>query len=179
MHYATGEWPVSVVLRDLNGDGKLDVATANRDGKSVSVLLNKGDGRLRRRHNYATAKTPESIASADLNGDGKPDLVTANRVAGTVSVLLNRGDGSLQSRHDYRAAGRPRSVAIGDLNGDGKPDLVTSNVKHTSRGLPGQGLSGTRTRGTVSVFLARGDGSFAARHDYQTAKYPSRLRSAT
>jgi hypothetical protein len=165
-HYATARWPVSVVIGDLNGDGARDVATANALGKNVSVLLNRGDGRFQARRNYATAKTPESVAIGDLNGDGAPDLVTANRVAGTISVLLNRGDGSLQARHDYRAGGRPRSVAIGDLNGDGKPDLATSNVKHTSA---------TRTRGTVSVFLARGDGSFAPRHDSRTAKYPLSL----
>jgi hypothetical protein len=130
------------------------------------VLLNRGDGSFRARRNYPTAGDPESLAIRDLNGDGTPDIATANRQAGTVSVLLNRGGGRLQARHDYQAGGRPRSIAIGDLNGDGKPDLATSNVKR---------ISATRTRGTVSVFLARGDGSFVPRHDYRTAKFPVSL----
>jgi VCBS repeat protein/PASTA domain-containing protein/FG-GAP repeat protein len=175
-HYATGISPASVAIADVNGDGARDVAVANSANRAVgtvSVLLNRGDGSFRARRNYATAKTPESVVIGDLNGDRKPDLATANKVAGTVSVLLNRGDGSFRPRHDYRAAGRPRSIAIGDLNGDGKPDLATSNVKHTTR-LSGR-TSATRTRGTVSVFLARGDGSFAPRHDYRTAKNPVSL----
>jgi hypothetical protein len=169
-HYGTGVFPVSVAIGDLNGDGAQDLAIANsaryKPLGTVSVLLNKGDGSFRARRNYTTAKTPESVVIGDLSGDGKPDLATANRVAGTVSVLLNKGDGSFQARQDYRAGGRPRSIVIGDLTADGKPDLATSNVKHASA---------TRTRGTLSVFPARGDGSFAPRHDYRTAKFPVSL----
>jgi hypothetical protein len=151
-HYATGQSPESVVVGELNGDGARDVATANTYGRSVSVLLNRGDGSFGARRNYATATDPESLAIGDLDGDGKPDLATANSMAGTVSVFLNKGDGSLQARHDYRAGGRPRSIAIGDLNGDRKPDLATANDKRLPR----------PHRGTVSVFLNRGAGSFAA-----------------
>ncbi len=165
-HYATGQSPVSVVIGDLNGDGARDVATANNYGRSVSVLLNRGDGSLGARRNYATAADPWSLAIGDVNGDGKADLATANTLAGTVSVFLNRGDGSLQARHDYRAGGRPRSIAIGDLNGDHKPDLATANDKR---------LPTHRHRGTVSVFLNRGDGSLAARHDYRTGRFPVSL----
>jgi hypothetical protein len=39
--YATGKFPWSVAIGDLNGDGKLDLATANFDNHVVSVLLNR------------------------------------------------------------------------------------------------------------------------------------------
>ncbi len=106
--YATGRTvPVSVAIGDLNGDGKLDLATANGFGNdTVSVLLNRGDGSFRARRDYGTGRDPESVAIGDLNGDGKTDLVTANYLRGdTVSVLLNRGDGSFQAKRDY-ATGR-------------------------------------------------------------------------
>ena len=45
--YATGSRPRAVALGDVNGDGNLDIVTANQDGNSVSVLLNNGDGTKR------------------------------------------------------------------------------------------------------------------------------------
>ncbi len=38
--YPTGKWPSFVATADFNGDGKLDLAVANRSSSTVSVLLN-------------------------------------------------------------------------------------------------------------------------------------------
>jgi hypothetical protein len=160
--YATGPWPISVAIGDLNGDGKPDVATANeRYGAAagtVSVILNKGDGRFRARVDYRTGRRTESVAIGDLNGDGSPDLAAANAEASTVSVLLSRGDGSFRAKVDYPTGSEayPSSVAIGDLNGDREPDLVTANT-HAN---------------TVSVLLNIGDGSFLTKLDYATGDRP-------
>jgi FG-GAP-like repeat/PASTA domain/FG-GAP repeat len=145
--------PYSVVIGDLNGDGKRDLATANAGSDNVSVFLNQGDGTFRIRRAYATAEGPESIAIGDLNGDGKADLATEGDT--TISVLLNKGDGSFPAHVDYPIGSGLSSVAIGDLNDDGKPDLaaVTSPAD-------------------VSVLVNRGDGSFAGRSDYPTGKGP-------
>jgi len=145
-NYTTGRTPQSVAIGDLNGDHRLDLAIANRDAGTVSVLLNKGDGSFRVKRDYATTGAI-SVAIGDLNGDGKPDLATANG-SRSVSVLLNRGDGTYDAKHDYATGRGPLSVAIGDLNGDGKPDLATANDAFS-----------------VSVLLNRGGGSFAAKRD--------------
>jgi len=42
-HYGTGQAPVGLVLADLNGDGRLDAATANSLSSSVTVLLGTSD----------------------------------------------------------------------------------------------------------------------------------------
>jgi hypothetical protein len=89
--YDTGDvGPYSVAIADVNGDGKPDLATANAEAATVSVLLNRGNGRFPARRDFLTGGGPHSVAVADLNGDRKPDVVTANSDDSTISVLLNR-----------------------------------------------------------------------------------------
>jgi FG-GAP-like repeat/PASTA domain len=155
--YATGRYPHQVAIGDLNGDGKRDLVTANQDANTVSLLLNRGDGRLRAKRDFPAGRGPGSVAIADLTGNGERDLAIANAGASTVSVLLNRGDGSFRAKRDHETGESPSSVAIGDLNGDGKPDLVTANQEAN----------------TVSLLLNRGDGSFQAKVDYATGLNPA------
>jgi hypothetical protein len=101
--------PISLALGDLDGDGDLDVVTANSDGSSsrssVTVLLNDGTGalsvaRARSDPEIATDSpmevgvSPHTVRLADLNADGALDIITASPTvqAGTsyVSVLLSR-----------------------------------------------------------------------------------------
>ena len=51
---------VFVAVGDFNGDGKPDLAVANQDSNSVSVLLGNGDGDFRRprRLRAAQARSP-------------------------------------------------------------------------------------------------------------------------
>jgi hypothetical protein len=153
--HAAGANPAAVVIADLDGNGRLDLAAANSGAGSVSVFLN-GQGSIHGRRDYETGFVPRSLASGDLNGDGKQDLATANFDLDSVSVLLNRGDGTFAAAVDYPAGTFPVSIALGDLNGDGKQDLVTAN-------------SGSDT---VSVLLNAGDGTYSPSMAYATAKGP-------
>jgi hypothetical protein len=38
-NYPVGGEPVSVVLGDINGDGRLDIVTANLNSNNISVLF--------------------------------------------------------------------------------------------------------------------------------------------
>ena len=87
-----GYSPQSVAAGDVNGDGKVDLVTANSYDNNVSVLLGTGTGTFGAAQNFAAGLQPRSVAMADFNGDGKIDLLTAN--AGSVSVLFGTGTGS-------------------------------------------------------------------------------------
>lgn len=134
-----GTDPVAVAVGDVNGDGNLDLATANFNGASVSVLLGDGTGGFTAAPlvPLAAGTHPAAVAVADLNDDGRQDLATANKgTPDTVSVLL--GDGTGRFRPGPGAApvvgDDPGTIVAADLNQDASPDLVTadSNGKSVS-----------------------------------------------
>jgi hypothetical protein len=120
--YAVGVGPVSIVVADFNGDGKPDIATANRDASTVSILVNNGDGTFQKHVDYATGKSPAQVVAGDFNNDGKVDLAVASGY-NSISILLGNGDGTFGQRIDTLLQGAG-SLSAFDLNNDGKLDLV-------------------------------------------------------
>ena len=57
VNYAADAGPVSVAVGDFNGDGKLDLATANVNADNVSVLLGNGNGTFQAPANFAVGHT--------------------------------------------------------------------------------------------------------------------------
>jgi hypothetical protein len=135
--FATGTNPASVTMIDLNKDGKLDLAVANINSNTVSVLFNTSAPgaatvSFAAKQDFATGDNPLFVTAGDLNGDGKSDLVVVNLLA-TVSILFNTtasgaATPSFAARQDFAVGDGPRSVSIGDLNLDGKLDLAVVNL---------------------------------------------------
>jgi hypothetical protein len=88
-HYIT-----QFAVGDFNGDGKLDVAVGDTDGKVVSIFLGNGDGTFTPAGDYGSLITVELVA-ADFNGDGKLDL--AIDASGAIWILIGNGDGTFQT----------------------------------------------------------------------------------
>ncbi len=103
-----GNGTSSVVVADVNGDGKLDLlatnlcasssncATPGLHPGSVGVLLGNGDGTFQPAVTYGSGgRYAESVAVGDVNADGQPDLLVANYcvngpcTSGAVGVLLH------------------------------------------------------------------------------------------
>ena len=134
---AVGDYPYSVVMGDVDGDGDVDFLTANNNG-TVSVRLNDGRGNFTapatNPEPTVAGRFPQSVAVGDVDGDGDLDLLTANNnlTNGTVSVRLNdsKGNFTAPAINPDPAVGsiRPRSVVVGDLDGDGDLDLLTANL---------------------------------------------------
>jgi hypothetical protein len=137
----TGSRPQGVALGDVNGDGKLDIITANLSTSNVGVLLGVAGGFAPVNNYFIGANTnPVSVAIGDLNNDGRLDIVTANGTGDNVGVLLGITGSSFAAASIYNigTSSRPYGIALGDINGDGHPDIITGNAgANTVSVLPG------------------------------------------
>lgn len=134
--------PVSVVVRDFNRDGFLDVVTANFETSDISLLLGKSNGRFRSLGTLPGGPEARTVTAGDFNRDGIEDAVTANSGSDDVSVFLGKRPGGFEMARSFPTGEHPNDVAIGDFNRDSRLDLVTVNEF------------------TVSILLGRGNGRF-------------------
>jgi hypothetical protein len=121
--YAAGPNPDSVIIFDINNDGKNDVAVAN--GSMITRRLNLGGGVLGDYLDMTGGTNgPFSLAAGDIDKDGDLDIVAAT---GNISVLLNRGmsQGYFVSPK-YYDAGSTQFATLGDVDRDGYPDLLAT-----------------------------------------------------
>lgn len=159
--YAVGDdasaTPSSVALADLDGDGQLDIITANGDSDDLSVLLGSGDGTFAGQVSLdAGGQTPTGLAVADLDGDGQPDLVTANADSDDLSVLLGSGDGTFAAAATIPAGRTPIDVAVGYVDADDRLDIVSANFGSDD----------------VSVLAGQGGGAFQAAGRFAAGSHP-------
>jgi hypothetical protein len=134
--YPTGGDSEGIVVADFNNDGRLDIATANDDDNTVSVLLGNGDGTFQPQLVFPVGVGPFLLTVGDFNADGNLDLAVTNGncclLPGTVSVLLGNGDGTFQPHMDYPFSEYPFGVAAGNLSGQGGSDLAVVNYLSSS-----------------------------------------------
>jgi hypothetical protein len=154
--------PASVCTADFDGDGSVDVATANRAGGWVMVCLNDGAGILSKPVTIRVGSTPRAIHAADLDGDGDPDLAAGNE-DGTIAILQNGGGGRFAIKSKLRAPQGVHEVTSADFDGDGDLDLASANYGCSSC---------TNMSNTASVYWNDGAGNFPARTDLVTAIHP-------
>ena len=88
VRYTVDSAPQAMALGDFNGDGVIDIATADSGDGDISVLPGNGNGTFQTWVNQGAGIDPQSIVAADFNGDGRIDFVVANSGSSNVSILL-------------------------------------------------------------------------------------------
>ncbi len=94
---AAQDLPQSIVVKDVDGDGRADIVIGGQ--QTVTVLLQNHAPAAPGTYMTATvyaAPGANEIAVADINGDGKPDIVVSNGVTNpTVNGVVTTNPGVL------------------------------------------------------------------------------------
>ncbi len=144
-----------VTVVDVDGDGMLDLATANgalngfgQVDQPVGVHVNDGSGRFGRR-----ALRPEgngmNVKAGDIDEDGDPDLLVANLSNVRDELFINDGEGRFRADPAFPAAGGSYDADFIDVDADGDLDVFLLQT-----GSPEAG----NATGPERLFLNEGDG---------------------
>jgi len=129
---------------DFNGDGKLDIATANSTSDDVTIFFGDGHGGLTYASTLSASGGPAGIAAGNLNNDTKLDLVVSKELEDKIGVFINNGNGTFADEVTYDMGSSPEAVVLADFNNDTKLDVAVTDLFGES----------------VSVRLGNGDGTF-------------------
>jgi hypothetical protein len=174
-----GNAPFQLGAADVDGDGHIDIVTANQESKDVSVMLGDGAGgfTLAGGKTFAsgcpTNTVPYWMALGDFDGNRRPDLAitcfdyTSSTANGLVVILnTSTAPGSVtfaapKSIDPKNVEQDYLEVATGDFNGDHRDDLAISHYGLNSK------------PGALVVLTSVGDGSFNHDPVHQRFAMPS------
>jgi hypothetical protein len=117
----------SLVVADLNGDGRPDLAYYG-DPKELVVIYNKGSNTWSEPKRWPIDDgqfNANALATGDLNGDGRTDLVLLGE--NNIYFLPQLADHTLGEPIKIPFSGSVKAVQVLDINGDGRDDLLLIN----------------------------------------------------
>ncbi len=171
-YYTYNNIPGAIEASDMNNDGFIDLvvsrhSTALRNPESLSIFLNRGDGRQFESIRFNPADWPKSnimsIAIGDFNNDGRQNDLSLCSVDGQVRtfVYLNYNDPSRSMKPAVNYTYQYPSIMIkGRFNDDELDDVALVSSQSD----------------TLQVLLAYGNGGFI-QQIYLTDSYPTSIAS--
>ncbi|CAF1361149.1 unnamed protein product [Adineta steineri] len=136
--YLTERNPVALVMGDFNQDSYVDLAIANADSNSISILLGNGNATFQKQRTYSTGNrsNPQKLAVGDLNDDGLLDLVVVLNGTDEIVIFFGNTTNDLFDLPAYNLTNRyphknVSAIEIYDWNLDGFNDLLIGHYLNT------------------------------------------------
>jgi hypothetical protein len=150
--------PQAVRTGDFNGDGKIDLVTANESSGRLSLFRGNGSGGFTSSSTITVGGRPRDVVVADFNHDGVDDLAVADSANNQAVVYLGTGTGTFGTRTNYAVGNLPVTLDVADFDEDGHLDIVTGN----------------RDSDSVTILFGTGTGSFGGATAFGTGVYAPR-----
>jgi hypothetical protein len=117
----------SLVVTDLNGDGRPDIAYYG-EPRELVVIYNQGSNNWSEPRRWPIDDgqlTANALTSGDLRGAGRPGLLLL--AENYVYVLAQKEDHTLEEPQKIPFSGAVKSIQVVDVDGDGRSDLLLVN----------------------------------------------------
>ncbi len=125
-----GGSPWMIATGDVDGDGNVDVVSANSNAKNSAVARGDGNGGLFPAVNYTVgAVFPLAIDLGDLDGDGDLDMLVSSfgqgvEGSGQWTLLENDGSGNFGNPRYFDASAAASCAVFHDRDNDGDLDVT-------------------------------------------------------
>lgn len=143
-----GAGPVATLVRDLNGDGILDILVSNAQSNTVSLLRGVGGGFFNDRDAIVlpTGLRPSDLFVGEFDDHPGLDLITLDTGSHEVSFFPNLSP----DRHALPVGMMPVAFLGGDFNDDGRADLVVVSQQDNLLSLFLGGANGPEFAATLN-----------------------------
>ncbi|MCP5090822.1 MAG: VCBS repeat-containing protein, partial [Gammaproteobacteria bacterium] len=118
----------STVAIDIDGDGDLDVLSADQNTDQIAWYENDGSGSFIATHVVSTnADAVISVTAADVDGDGDMDILSASFSDNKVAWYENDGAENFTEHTITTGANGALMVTTVDMDGDGDMDVLSAS----------------------------------------------------
>ena len=133
---AVGGGPIGLTLGDFDGDGRLDLATANNGDDSLTVLRRNADAGFTRDPSVAIrlGPRPYGIVAGHFDGDSRADLAVTMNGANQLRVLLNTTGDPPPVMQPPPAVMQPPGPPVAQMAIDPNPTCVGRSTRFDGSG---------------------------------------------